>query len=131
MNGIESTRINENGTGLNGDHRRLTAGKIVRIIGWVMAGVVLACLFALIFGLIVKWLWGVTLTPLFNLPQPTYWQAVGLILLAKLLFGGIGHHHREANHPFGPKRWHHPFDTYSRKSYTSSGGKDSAVGQGE
>jgi hypothetical protein len=70
----------------------------------------LACFLALIFGLLVKWLWGVTLTPLFNIPQPTYWQAVGLIILAKLLFGGIGHHHKDPDHFLRQKKWHQRFD---------------------
>jgi hypothetical protein len=90
-------------------YHHLTIGKIARVFGWAISGIVIACFLALIFGLLVKWLWAVTLTPLFNLPQLTYWQAVGLIILAKLIFGGIGHNKdntRFARH----KKWHDRFN---------------------
>jgi hypothetical protein len=80
----------------------LDRSKVCRIVGWVIGGLVLACVFALIFGLLVKWLWSVTLTPLFGLSTPTYWQAVGLIILSRLLLGGFGHH---KPHPPAPP-WH-------------------------
>ena len=131
MNSMESTRLNETRASGNEDRHRLSAGKIARIIGWIMTGLVLACFFALIFGLLVKWLWGVTLTPLFHLPQPTYWQAVGLILLGKLLFGGIGHHHKEPDHSFRFPKWHDRFGGYSGKSDSSSDRNTSDIEQGK
>ncbi len=82
--------------------RRLDRPKIGRIVGWVIHGLLLACVFALIFGLLVKWLWSVTLTPLFALPTPTYWQAVGMIILFRLLLGGFGHQ----KPPPPPPPWH-------------------------
>ena len=105
---MESMNQNDNNTHEDKDPRCLTTSKVVRIVGWVIGGLVLACFFALIFGLLVKWLWSVTLTPLFNLPQPSYFQAVGMIVLSRLLFGGFGHHksaHRDAKH----KKWHDRF----------------------
>jgi hypothetical protein len=80
----------------------LDRSKVCRVIAWVIGGLVLACVFALIFGLLVKWLWSLTLAPLFGLPTPTYWQAVGLIIISRLLLGGFGHH--KPNHP--PPPWH-------------------------
>ncbi|MBN2062397.1 MAG: hypothetical protein JW882_18490 [Deltaproteobacteria bacterium] len=109
MNIMEPKKTNGN-NGWTKNHRHLTSAKITRIIGWVIVGVVIACFFAFMFGILVKWLWGVTLTPLFNLPQPTYWQAVGLIILGKLLFGGIGHPHKDSDHPFPHKKGHDHFD---------------------
>ena len=79
---------------------KLDRSKVGRIVGWVIGGLVLACVFALIFGLLVKWLWSVTLTPLFGLPTPSYWQAVGMIILSRLLLGGVGHH--KPHHPPAP-----------------------------
>ena len=67
-----------------------TAG---RIVGWSLVGLAVAIAFALIFGSLVKLLWGYTLTPLFHVPEPTYLQAVGIILLARLIFGNPGHGH--------------------------------------
>jgi hypothetical protein len=81
----------------------LDRSKVGRIVAWVIGGLVLACVFALIFGFLVKWLWSMTLTPLFGLTTPSYWQAVGLIILSRLLLGGFGHH--KPHNPPGPP-WH-------------------------
>ena len=43
-----------------------------------------------VFGAAVMLLWNVLLPQLFNLPPINYWQAAGLLILARLLFGGIG-----------------------------------------
>ena len=109
MNKMESIKENRS-NGWSKNHRHLNGAKVRRIIGWVFVGVIVACFFALIFGFLVKWLWGFTLSPLFNLPQPTYWQAVGLIILGKLLFGGVGHSHKDSNHSFDHKKWHDHFE---------------------
>ncbi|MCC8174556.1 MAG: hypothetical protein LIO65_09435 [Odoribacter sp.] len=45
---------------------------------------------------IIMLLWNALCPELFNLPLISYWQAGGLLLLCKLLFGGFGrgpHHH--------------------------------------
>jgi hypothetical protein len=115
MNHTDSIGPSGDNTQQPKDVGRLTAGKIARIVGWVIAGLAMACLFALIFGLLVKWLWGMTLTPLFNLAQPTYWQAVGLIVLARLLFGGFGHH-KQGNHSTQHTKWHDRFCGHADKS---------------
>ena len=41
-------------------------------------------------GLIVRELWNWLLPPLFGLPIVTFWQALGLLLLSRILFGGFG-----------------------------------------
>ncbi len=38
-------------------------------------------------GFIVKFLWNTLLTDIFGLKEVTYWQAVGLLVLAKIFFG--------------------------------------------
>ena len=68
--------------------------KVMKIVGMTFAGVVLAAGFALVFGLVVKLLWNWLMPAIFGLGVITYWQAFGIVLLAKLLFGGFGHHHR-------------------------------------
>ena len=45
---------------------------------------------AILFGFIIMWLWNGLLPELFGLPVITYWQGVGLFILAKILFGGMG-----------------------------------------
>lgn len=110
MNNPNSDRFNgKNGTSAIRP-RRMTAKKLARIIGWVLAGLAMACFVALIFGLLVMWLWGVTLTPLFGFPKLSYWQAVGLIILGKLIFGGFGHHPKDASHSSHHAKWHDRFE---------------------
>jgi hypothetical protein len=44
---------------------------------------------AVIFGLFVMLLWNALLPDLFRFPEVNYLQSVGLIVLARLMFGGI------------------------------------------
>jgi hypothetical protein len=64
--------------------------KALRIAGMALVGVVVAVLFAFLFGLVVKALWNWLMPGLFGLKAITYWQAFGIVLLAKILFGGAG-----------------------------------------
>jgi len=67
----------------------------VKIIPWIILGVLGAAGLALIFGLIVMALWNWLMPVIFGLPRISYWQGWGLVLLAHILFkGGIGHHER-------------------------------------
>lgn len=78
------------------------------IAGMVIGGIILAVLFALLFGAVVMLLWNWLMPELFGLKVIGYWQAFGLVLLAKILFGGFGSHGGtdKKNHPhrgdFGP-----------------------------
>jgi hypothetical protein len=47
-------------------------------------------LFIAIGGEIVLRLWNWLLPPLFGWRQITFWQALGLLLLCRILFGGVG-----------------------------------------
>jgi len=49
-------------------------------------------LFTFIGGELVKLLWNWLLPPLFGWPQVTFWQALGLLALCRILFGGFGRH---------------------------------------
>jgi hypothetical protein len=48
--------------------------------------------FIFIGGEIVLHLWNWLLPPLFGWRQITFWQALGLLLLCRILFGGFGRH---------------------------------------
>jgi hypothetical protein len=50
-------------------------------------------LFAFIGGEIVMHLWNWLLPPLFGWRQLTFWQALGLLALCRILFGGFGGPH--------------------------------------
>lgn len=47
-------------------------------------------LFSAIGGEIVKQLWNWLLPPIFGWPQITFWQALGMLVLCRILFGGFG-----------------------------------------
>ena len=64
----------------------------IKIIKWTIVCVLLV----FVFGFVVMTLWNWLLPPLFKLPQINFWQALGLFLLAKILFGGFG---------FGGRKW--------------------------
>jgi len=67
--------------------------KGMRILGWAAMGV----LAVTIFGLVTMLLWNWLVPVLFNGPIISFWQALGLLILSKLLFwgaGGKGHHWR-------------------------------------
>lgn len=44
--------------------------------------------FMAIGGSLVRWLWNWLLPALFGWPQITFWQALGLLALCRILFGG-------------------------------------------
>lgn len=73
-----------------------TFGKVMRIVGLAILGVVGATLFALFFGYVVMLLWNWLMPALFGLPLIDFWHAVGVIILARLIFGGFKHSH---SHP--------------------------------
>jgi len=49
-------------------------------------------LFIAIGGELVLQLWNWLLPPLFGWRQITFWQAVGILALCRILFGGLGRH---------------------------------------
>ena len=49
-------------------------------------------LFIAIGGELVMRLWNWLLPPLFGWHQITFWQAIGLLALCRILFGGFGRH---------------------------------------
>jgi len=49
-------------------------------------------LFIAIGGGIVQFLWNWLLPPLFGWREVTFWQALGMLALCRILFGGFGSH---------------------------------------
>lgn len=58
----------------------------VRIINLALFGILLFFLMTALF----QWLWNITMPQVFNQKEITFWQAFRLLLLAWILFGGIG-----------------------------------------
>ena len=48
--------------------------------------------FVAIGGEVVRQLWNWLLPPLFGLSRITFWQALGILALCRILFGGFGFH---------------------------------------
>jgi hypothetical protein len=93
--------------------RRHFCGGRKRHLGWIILGIVGFASFAFLFGAVVMWLWNWLMPVIFHLGIITYWQAVGLAILGRLLFGNL--HHGPPNrgyNRFGPwKRRVHKDDT--------------------
>lgn len=67
----------------------------LKIVGMVLLGIIGITALALIFGIFVKWLWNALMPVIFGLPEIGFWQAVGLVVLGHILFGGDHGHHYE------------------------------------
>jgi hypothetical protein len=46
--------------------------------------------FILVGGIVVQWLWNWLLPDIFGLRRVTFWEALGLLALCRILFGGFG-----------------------------------------
>jgi hypothetical protein len=58
---------------------------------WIIPiGIAAVIIFAWLGGTIVQLLWNWLLPPLFGFPELSYWQALGMLALCRILFGGIG-----------------------------------------
>ena len=52
----------------------------------VAAGIVFICGIVVLFGFILMWLWNWLMPVIFRLPLIGFWQALGLLALATILF---------------------------------------------
>ena len=43
-----------------------------------------------LFGILVMWLWNNALVPVLHVSTVTFWQGLGILVLAKILFGSFG-----------------------------------------
>ena len=101
------------------------ARRALRIVGLVLLGVIAAAAFALVFGWLVMLLWNWLMPAIFGLGLITYWQAFGIVVLAKLIFGAVGgrggHHRGWRKHgpgrsrSDGPERWRHWRDFWEQE----------------
>ena len=72
------------------DHLHKTK-RVWAIIGMAIGGVILAMLMALLFAVIVMWLWNWLMPAIFGLTTITFWQAWGLLVLSHILFKSFPH----------------------------------------
>ncbi|HTE40682.1 MAG TPA: hypothetical protein VK629_07625 [Steroidobacteraceae bacterium] len=81
------------------------AKKIAKIVAMVVGGIVFVLFFGFALGWLVQYLWNVTLASMFGWPAITYWQGIGIFILAKLLFG-FGHFGGGGKHRGGKEKHH-------------------------
>lgn len=87
-----------------------------RVAGMVVFGIVAAAVFGLVFGYFVMILWNWLMPAIFGITTITYWQAFGIVILAKLIFGtigrgkGIDRDHDHDRYRFREKLYHGPSD---------------------
>jgi hypothetical protein len=55
-------------------------------------------LFVAVGGAVVQQLWNWLLPPLFGWREVTFWQALGMLALCRILFGGHGFHRSHSRH---------------------------------
>lgn len=85
----------------------------------IAGGIVLGIGFASLFGWVIMLLWNALMPVIFKLTVINYWQALGIAILARLLFGGLhgGHKSSKRDHrsiagschaaPDQVKDWHY------------------------
>ena len=61
-----------------------------KLLVMVPIGILAIVLVSAIAGTLVRLLWNWLLPPLFGWPTLTFWQALGLLALCRILFGGRG-----------------------------------------
>ena len=69
--------------------------RVFKVAGWIAVGLAAATGFGLLFGYAVMHLWNWLMPEIFGLGQISFWQAVGLFVLAHILFKG---HHGGPHH---------------------------------
>lgn len=85
--------------------------KFVRSAVKILFIAILIIVFILLFGYAFMWLWNWLMPDIFGLTTLTYWQAIGLLVMAKLIFGGFegqgpGKGRRKSKNSGRPKnRW--------------------------
>lgn len=83
---------------------KLGRPKGAKLIGLIILGLLTAVFFGFVFGFFVKLLWNWLMPDLFNLKEITYWQAFGLVILARLIFGSFGSNHNNESKSSGHKK---------------------------
>lgn len=60
------------------------------IAGMILFGIIAITGLAILFGFIIMWLWNWLMPMIFGLTTLTFWEAVGIFILFKILLGGCG-----------------------------------------
>ena len=75
-----------------------------RWVGKGLAFLVLVCALIAVLSWVVMSLWNALIPDLFHGPMVTFWQAAGLLVLSKILFGGLRGRHGGWHRHYGWRR---------------------------
>jgi hypothetical protein len=78
--------------------------RFLKFLGFGILGAIGITIFGFLFGYFVMLLWNWLMPAIFGLGLITFWQAVGLVILGRLLFGGF--HHPRPPHKHTPHEMH-------------------------
>ena len=91
----------------------------LKITGVVLLGIIGFGALAILFGYVVMWLWNWLLPGLFGFKVITFWQGVGIVILSRIIFGGIchksrGHHPHRSNRcqNHSKQKWYEKWELY-------------------
>ncbi|MFP4023843.1 MAG: hypothetical protein ACLFVR_04885 [Thiohalospira sp.] len=91
--------------------------KGLKIFGFIILGAIGVAFLAFIFGYFVMLLWNWLMPAIFELTTITFWQAVGIVILARLVFGGFKHGHEQSKkNSVKTKFFNHCKDEYHKES---------------
>ncbi|GAA3569048.1 hypothetical protein [Snuella lapsa] len=62
----------------------------IEIVGMIIFGAIALTGLVILFGFVIMWLWNWLMPDIFGLTTLSYWQAIGLFVLLKILLGGCG-----------------------------------------
>ncbi|NLV35152.1 MAG: hypothetical protein GXY17_00545 [Clostridiaceae bacterium] len=64
--------------------------KWAKIISYIILGILGVIALGFVFGYAIKLLWNWLMPELFGLKEISYWQGIGIFILARLIFGSFG-----------------------------------------
>jgi len=54
----------------------------------IVVGLLIAAILLILFTFVFRWIWNAVVPEVFGLKVITFWQAIGILILASILFGG-------------------------------------------
>ena len=91
--------------------------KPMKVISYIILGILGTAALGIVFGFAIMLLWNWLMPNLFGLKGITYWQGIGIFILAKFIFGfGMGSSSSDSKS--GKKRHDHRDDVQPRESWT-------------
>jgi hypothetical protein len=90
----------------------------MRVISYIILGILGTAAMGIVFGYAIMLLWNWLMPELFGLKEITYWQGIGIFILAKFIFGfGMGGGGSDSKS--GKKNHERDDDEQPRESWTA------------